>query len=351
MLRRHSDALRIIDANRNRAMEALRVLEEATRFVLDSESLCSHAKDIRHRLMDAIRPFEDKLSAARRIESDVGTGISAKTERTRSGTAAVVAANTSRLKESLRVLEEYSKILDGGAGEALQNIRYDFYSLERRLLLAFSARNSLREALLCVIVSGSERRTAADTARLAIEGGADIIQLREKGIPDRQMFETAGELRSVTAQSDTLFVVNDRADIASACGADGVHVGEGDLPVAEVRRLLGPDAVVGASAHSAQEGIAAQNEGADYLGVGSLFPTATKTDAVVRGPEVFREVQEAVQIPCFAVGGITPGNITEASAQGVGRVAVASGISEADDPKEAARKVKEILLASNEEES
>ena len=108
--------------------------------------------------------------------------------------------------------------------------------------------------------------------------------------------------------------------------------------------MLGPDAVIGASAHSPQEGIEAQGQGADYLGVGSLFPTPTKSDAVVRGIETFIEVQKAVTIPCFAIGGITPENIAGAVSAGVTRAAVASGISHAGDPKEAAKAIKNILL-------
>jgi thiamine-phosphate pyrophosphorylase len=346
MLRGKSDALRIIDANLNRALEALRVLEEAARFVLDSTHLSSQTKHLRHRLSAAVQPFASALPYARRIEEDVGTGISTPSERTRESTAEVMRANASRLKESLRVLEEYAKILDAGTGESLQAIRYESYALERSLLYAFSPRTRVSDALLIAIVSTSDPRGALETARMAMEGGADVIQLREKGISDRLLFETALELRRITAGNDAVFIVNDRADAASACGADGVHVGREDLPVKEVRRLLGPEAVVGASAHSAQEGTAAQEQGADYLGVGSFLATTTKGDAVVRGPECFLEVRKAVDIPCFAVGGITADNVDEAVKAGVERVAVASGIAQSADPREAARRIKTSLLSA-----
>jgi thiamine-phosphate diphosphorylase len=123
-----------------------------------------------------------------------------------------------------------------------------------------------------------------------------------------------------------------------------VHVGPGDLPVADARRLLGPNAIIGASAHSAQEGITAEGQGADYLGVGSMFPTSTKSDAVVRGPETLVEVREAVSIPCFAIGGITVENIAQAVGAGIDRAAVASGIALADEPVEAARRIKKELM-------
>lgn len=346
MLRRNSDILRVIDANRNRSLEALRVLEDAARFVLDSEPLCAQAKSLRHALSAALAPLAGKLPAARRIESDVGTKLTAESEQTRSSVADLVRANASRLKESLRVLEEYAKTINPAVAEALQNLRYECYSFERKLLLAFSPKERLQDALLCAIVSSADPKGAPETARLAIEGGADIIQLREKNVSDKQFLETATGLRQITSEKETIFIVNDRADIASACGADGVHVGLDDLPVSEARRLLGPNAIIGASSHSPEEGIAAEGAGADYLGVGSIFATSTKDDAVVRGPEAFLEVQQAVNIPCFAVGGITPENITEAVAAGITRAAIASAIAKADNPKKAAKEIKDLLRDS-----
>jgi thiamine-phosphate pyrophosphorylase len=282
MLRQHSDVLRIIDANRNRSLEALRVLEDAARFVLDSEYMSRTAKELRHRLSAALAPLASQLPAARRIENDAGTQISTDSEKSRSGVAQVVRANASRLKESFRVLEEYSKILDPAMGEALQNIRYEFYSLERKLLSAFSLKERLQNALLMAIVLSTDPKGALDTARLAIEGGADIIQFREKDKTDSQILKTALELRNLTSEKDVLLIIND--------------------------------------------------------------PTPTKSDAVVRGPEIYIEVSKAVTIPCFAVGGITPENITEAVNAGITRAAVASGISQASDPKQAAQKIKNAML-------
>jgi thiamine-phosphate pyrophosphorylase len=292
-----------------------------------------------------MQPLRPRLHRSRRIEKDVGTDISTESERSRDNMAEVVRANASRLKESLRVLEEYTKIVSPDVSADLETKRYEFYALEQSLLHAFSPGAHLMDALLIAIVSSTDPLGAAETALLAISGGADMIQLREKGVADGLLLDMAHELRRITAESETIFVVNDRVDVASACGADGVHLGLEDLPVDEARRLLGPDAIIGASAHSAQEGIAAEKQGADYLGVGSLFATSTKENAVVRGPEGFLEVARAVNIPCFAIGGITPENITEAVNAGITRAAVASGISRADDPKKAAQIIKTALLS------
>jgi thiamine-phosphate pyrophosphorylase len=345
MLRGKSNVLRIIDANLNRALEALRVLEEAARLVLDSESLSKQAKQLRHRLSGALGSFAPLLHSARRIEKDVGTDISTDSERNRGSTTEVIRANASRLKESLRVLEEYSKTLNAGTAESLQNVRYKSYTLEKKLLLAFSPRAHLTDVLLIAIVSETDPLGAEETARLAISGGADAIQLREKGVADRNLLETAFNLRRITEKGSVFFLVNDSVDVAAACGADGVHVGKDDLPVDETRRLLGPGKIIGASAHSTEEGIAAQEQGADYLGIGSLFSTSTKDNAVLRGPECFLEVRDAVSVPCFAIGGITIENVNQAVKAGVERVAVASGISRAISPKEAARGIKTALLS------
>ncbi len=346
MLRGKSNTLRIVDANLNRAVEALRVLEEAARFVLDSEHLSARAKRLRHSISGVLQPLVPQLHGARRIEKDAGAGVSTESERSRESVLDVVRANASRLKESLRALEEYSKLFDPIIGESLQNLRYEFYSFERNLLHALSPKTRIADALLIAIVSGSDPAGPVETARLAIEGGADVIQLREKEACDRLLLEMAHELRRITAETETIFIVNDRADVASACGADGVHVGLEDLPVDEARRLLGPEAIIGASAHTVQEGIAAEEQGADYLGVGSLFATATKDDAVVRGPESFLEVMRAVNIPCFAIGGITADNVDRAVKAGVEQAAVASGISRADSPLEAARRIKTALRSA-----
>jgi len=346
MLRKHADVLRIIDANRNRALEALRVLEEAARLVLDSQDLSAQAKSLRHEIAGLLKPFERSLVSARRIEDDVGVRVSVESELGRTGIKHVVAANASRLKESLRVLEEYGKILESAVGKAMQELRYDYYSFERRLLQRLNPRVCLKDTLLCVIVSMSDPRGPVETARLAIQGGADIIQFREKKASDRELLETAEKLRSLTEEKGTLFIVNDRPDIACACGADGVHLGLDDLPVKEARRLLGPDSIIGASAHGVGEAVTARDEGANYLGAGSFFPTSTKGDAVVRGGREFGEIAASVEIPCFAIGGITSDNIREVVDAGAIRVAVASGVSNANDPVEAAKIIKEILAGA-----
>jgi thiamine-phosphate pyrophosphorylase len=199
----------------------------------------------------------------------------------------------------------------------------------------------LARARLCLIATTSiARLPLADAVESAIDGGADMIQLREKEMDAGPFLELADELRLLCAARDVLFVVNDRVEAARLVGADGVHVGQEDAPVADARRLLGRGAFIGVSTHDAVELAAALQDGADYVGVGSVFATSTKgrhlpvSGAAALAPLAARA--ETFGVPAFAIGGITPANVREVAAAGFRRVAVCAGILAADDPAAAA---------------
>lgn len=181
-------------------------------------------------------------------------------------------------------------------------------------------------------------RTHADIARGVIEGGARIVQLRDKDACDREFYEAAVELRRITRDSGAMFFVNDRVDIAKAVAADGVNVGQTDLPAAAARNVLGPDVLIGVSAASVEEATRAEADGADYVGFGPVFPTATKLDAgPVSGLETLREVVRQVSIPVVAIGGIGLGNIRSVAEAGAACAAVVSAVVCADDMASATR--------------
>ncbi|MCJ7822785.1 MAG: thiamine phosphate synthase [Armatimonadetes bacterium] len=187
---------------------------------------------------------------------------------------------------------------------------------------------------LCVITRRVTRlnRGHADVARAALTGGARLIQLREKSLPDRELWEIAIELRRLTRDRGALFVVNDRLDLALAVGADGVHLGQDDLPIPAARRILGPDAVIGASAADEQEAKAAEEQGATYIGVGSVFATTSKSDAgEAIGIARIAEIRRATQIPVIAIGGINEDNVASVIRGGAHGVAVISAVAEAED--------------------
>ena len=181
----------------------------------------------------------------------------------------------------------------------------------------------------------SEGRSTLEIVRAAIDGGVDAVQLREKGESARSRYELGLELRELTAEAGVDLLVNDRVDIAQAIDADGVHVGQSDLPVPVARELLGPEAVVGCSASTVAEARDAEADGADYLGVGSVYGTTSKDVPEAEtgvGPERIAEIAEAVSIPVVGIGGITADNAGPVAEAGAVGVAVISEIAAADDP-------------------
>lgn len=203
---------------------------------------------------------------------------------------------------------------------------------------------TISEARLYVLVTSSLARHAAlDTARMAIEGGADVIQLREKEMPDEEYLRLAEEMRTVCRRAGALFVVNDRAAIARLVGADGIHVGQDDLPAHEARAILRPGKVLGVSTHDPAQARKAQSEGADYIGVGPIYPTSTRGYEKGVGVSFIREAAHEVAIPFFAIGGITLDRLDEVIAAGATRVAVSSAIIGAKDVAGTARKFKDKL--------
>ena len=336
--------LRILDANANRAREALRVAEDYARFALDSTPLTDALKALRHRLREALDAFglpAQALLAARDTPGDVGTALTAAPELRRTDAADVALAAFKRLEEALRALEEYGKTLNVEAARAIEAIRYAAYELE---LQAFRLpRKRLGHARLYVLLSGPPGADLAAIGRAALRGGADALQLRAKGLPDRGLLPLAAGLREAARERDALFLVNDRPDIALLAHADGVHLGQTDLPIRAARRLLGHEKLIGATANTVELAREAEAQGADYLGCGAIFPSPTKPDREVVGPERYAEVCRAVRIPVFAIGGIGPDNLDLLLSVGCERVAVSAAVVAAADAEAAARAFKERL--------
>ena len=176
----------------------------------------------------------------------------------------------------------------------------------------------------------------AETVDRAIQGGVTVVQLREKNLSSLEFFQMARKIKAVTDKYGVPLIVNDRADIALAVDAAGLHVGQADLPVGAVRQLLGPDKIIGVSVATRAEAILAAEQGADYLGVGAIFPTSTKTDADYVSLADLAAIKQAVTIPVVAIGGINGHNITEVMASGADGAAVVSAIVAVQDPYKAA---------------
>jgi len=186
--------------------------------------------------------------------------------------------------------------------------------------------------------------SAHTPAQIAAAGGVDVVQLRAKDAPDDEIVAAGRVFRHVADETGSLFVVNDRPDLALRCEADGVHVGQGDLPVPRVRELVGDDMLVGLSAHTSAQIAAA--DGADYLGIGPVFATPTKEEAEAFGLELVREAARTSRVPWFAIGGIDLSTLDEVLAAGATRVAVVRAIADAPDPRAAAHSLRSSLAAA-----
>lgn len=193
----------------------------------------------------------------------------------------------------------------------------------------------------------SRGRSTVEIVRAAIRGGVDVVQLRGKDLPIREQMAIGRALRAITREAGVLFIVNDRADLALALDADGIHVGQDDLPAELVRQIVGPDRIVGVSAATIAEAQAARAAGADYLGVGPIWGTATKRDAgEAVGPELITTLKRAVTLPMVGIGGIAAKNAAAVIAAGGDGVAVVSAIVAARDPEAAARDLKAQIVVA-----
>ena len=339
------EVYRILDANFNRAREALRVAEDCGRFALNDPAITAMAKSLRSDLQEVFADMPvGEFITARDTPGDIGTEITSPTEPERHDLADVATAACKRLTESLRTIEEYGKFVAPAQTITVERMRYDAYTLEQRLLQRLLIGKQFEEVKLYVLLSSALcKGSVRELARAAIAGGADAIQLREKAISDAQFLALAAELRELTDETGRLLIVNDRADIAALIGADGLHLGQDDLPVSEARKLLRPGAIVGKSSHSIEEAHAAVNQGADYISVGPVFATTTKESTPVVGPELFQRAVSEIPLPLCPIGGINADNVGQLVAAGANRVAVCSAICCQKDPKAATEAIRHQL--------
>ncbi len=313
--------LRILDAAANRAREGLRVLEDYARFALDDTHLTRRLKEVRHALRDALTALPAAgLVRSRDTQADVGTTISTPAEMTRKSPLEVAQAAFKRAQEAVRSLEEFGKLVSPLAAARFERLRYELYTLEKALTLADLNAQELADRRLYLLATDALCPHGIGPAvRAALAGGVSVVQLREKDMPERRLLELGRRVRAWTRETGALFVMNDRADLAVATDADGVHVGQDELPVKEARAIVGPRRLVGVSTHTIGQARQAVLDGADYLGVGPVFPSATKSFDSLAGLELVREVAAEISLPWFAIGGINAENVAAVVAAGARR--------------------------------
>ena len=331
--------MRILDANFNRSRESLRVMEDYARFVLDDARLSIQLKEARQELRRAIETLGGtELLSGRDTPGDVGTQLSSAGEMQRADIAAVVAAACKRSVEALRVLEEFSKPINKQVAAGFEQLRYKCYDWEVQLISRGQAKKKLNQMRLYVLITSELcRKDPLEVAKDVLNGGADAIQLREKKMGAGEYLALAAKMAELCREQGKLFIVNDRPDIAVIAGADGVHLGQKDLTVAQARKVLPSEMVVGVSTHSIEQARKAADDGADYIGVGTVFATQTKPTTQLAGTAYVRQAAKEIDLQQVTIGGISLDNLSEVMAAGAKCVAVCSAIICSDDPAQTSR--------------
>lgn len=334
--------LRIIDANLNRAREGLRVVEELVRFELNDSGMSERLKGIRHSIAGLIDTAFDSslLISARDSHGDVGLAIRVDTEGWRTGRPGIIKANMKRSQEAIRVLEEFTKLYSSEISQKIKALRYQVYELEQDVMQAVG-RNKSIHGLYLILDYGlfGERIWDRDCVKEIITAGVDVVQLRVKiaqqhieNIPDSKLIILGNMLRKITEEAAIPLIINDRIDIALAIGADGVHLGQDDIPIDIARNLMG-NKIIGISTHSLAQAQEAERNGADYIGIGPVYSTTTKHDVGESlGCKIIHEIRNTVNLPIIAIGGINQHNLTQVLETGVQGIAIANAILKASDP-------------------
>jgi thiamine-phosphate pyrophosphorylase len=339
---------RIIDANFNRAREGLRIAEDFCRFALNNEALSSRCKQARHQLSSTVSRLDaQRLVTARDTENDIGCGVDIANRMKRGKLEDCVTAGFARTTEALRVLAETAATIDAAIANAFEQLRYACYTLEKDItLFGFGALRFAKVRLYGIITVENCSDTMA-VAKACAENGADCLQLRAKKITDAEFLTLAKRFVDLCKHHNVISIVNDRVDIAVAAQADGIHLGQDDLPIEEIRKCQLKPLITGISTHSIAELEKAVRQTPHYVGLGSVFSTDTKQRVNVCGLEYISKAISFLQdksIEAVAIGGINLDTIEKVLQAGARRIAVSSCICKAQNPAEICRKLKQKIL-------
>lgn len=313
--------MRIIDANANRLMEGLRVAEEVARFVLDDRKLTEKIKSLRGRVRKALYLLVrgDDILSSRDSAKDVGKHSYPDTEAQRAGIRQIITSNIKRAEEAARVLEEFCKLSSKEAGKEFKAIRFELYDIEKELNSRLSTVDRRQLDFDLYVVTDPDvlgKRSPLEAVKQAIKGGAKMIQLRDKKAPIGQYFRWAARIAPVCKKAGVTFIVNDYIDVCIAVDADGIHLGQDDVPVSVARKLLGSGKLIGLSTHSFDQAVKGTRSGADYISIGPIFSTASKPNTKPLGLDLLKKIAKATgrsthPIPFVAIGGININNIKD----------------------------------------
>ena len=321
----------IIDANLDRAREGLRVLEDWARFALGENDSVKKIKNFRQILG---KNHLEVYKQSRNFIEDECKGLTHQEQFKRNTPDQIISSNAGRVQEALRVIEEFSRQHNHELSKIAAEIRYEIYSLEIELLRLSKSKRSeeiLKENDLYVITD--EKENLLEIIEALLIAGVKIIQYRFKTGTDKDHLQEAIQIKNLCKRYNTIFIVNDRVDIALASNADGVHLGQDDLDLRTTRKLLGYSKLIGISANNEIDISNALKNGCDYIGIGPVFETATKKNKKPLGIEKIKTLTKDINIPWFAIGGIKTNNISYLKSNGIKKVALVSQLMNAKDPK------------------
>ncbi|HPS54277.1 MAG TPA: thiamine phosphate synthase [Sedimentisphaerales bacterium] len=338
---------RIIDANFNRGREGLRVIEEYCRFYLNNSQLSGRAKQLRHLLCDAVSKIDPaKLITSRDTTGDVGVGQKIEKQLQRKDLSDTLTAACKRVPEALRAISEMAQTFDPGLAEKIEMIRYQSYTLEKDIISYCIPFEKFKNSKLYVLITSNDLAEVEKLTQQCVRGGADCIQLRAKGLEDNPFLELALKFVKICKDNNVISIINDRVDIAIVSGADGVHLGQNDLPVDEARHLMLKPMIIGLSTHNIEELEKACQLNPTYIAIGPAFATNTKPNIKVAGLKYIKQAIKILEdkgIANVAIGGINIENIEQLLELGVKTVAVCSAVTDNSDPEARCRVLKNMI--------
>ena len=335
----------IIDANLDRAREGLRVLEDWARFGIGENTCVTRIKNFRQIL--GINHLEVYKQSRNYIE-DQCKGLTHLEQTKRKNPEQIISSNAGRVQEALRVIEEFSRLQNHELSKVASEIRYEIYNLEIDLLSLSKFKKSeeiLKENDLYVITD--QKENLLEIIENILIAGVKIIQHRFKTGTDKEHLEEAIQIKNLCKKHNSLFIINDRVDIALASNADGIHLGQDDLDLKIARKLLGYSKIIGISANNEIDISNALEGGCDYLVIGPVFETATKKNKKPIGIEKIKTLTKDLNIPWFAIGGIKTNNISYLKSNGFKKVALVSQLMNSEDPREDAIMILKKLSHEN----
>jgi len=318
---------RIIDANVNRLIEGLRVVEDLLRFDSLKTGVSKKIKSLRHEITAQVEKMS--LIENRKAQNDAGRLVTEKAEYDRSNIIGIYRANFKRAQEACRVIEEVSKLNSISLAKYFESLRYKLYDIEQEVVKVTEFPS---QCLYALVTKSLCKKDPLDIVKMIRDGGADILQLREKEMEDGDFFEWSASVVKELKGSDTKLIINDRVHIAQLLDVQGVHLGQGDLPLKEVRKILKPWQWVGRSTSAIEVAQQAEEEGHDYIGVGPLFLTPTKKHRKAVGLEYIKEVNKSCGIPYVAIGAVNRNSVDEILKFKPRGIAICTGIIASEDP-------------------